>query len=577
MKTLEISPDLLLPLDIVTERSAFIGRTGQGKSYAAQKLAELLYAEKAQFIVLDPVGIWWGLRLAANGKDPGLEIPVLGGLHGDVPLEAGAGKLIADLAIDRRLSMVLDVSDFEHDTDRNKFAGDFAARFFHRKKAQPSAVLIFLEEQQEFVPQNPGPKETAMLHAFTRMAKVGRNYGIGVCGITQRPQEVNKKVLNLTELLFAFQLNGTHERKAVEKWIQDKAIDEDIGAELPKLKPWHPHAWSPSWLGISKVVRINRKWTFDAGSTPKAGAAAGTLRPLGPIDLEKLRTTMAATIEKAKAEDPRELRRVIAGLQRELAAKPKPAAPLPAPKAEVVKVEVPVVKPAEMKRLEVLVAKLQAWSEAGREHAKTADALFRQVAGAVNTAFQAQARRDAQPLRPAPPRPVAPPRPAPQPRAPQATASSNGHLGIGERTVLIAIAQQDGGAARDQLSILTGYKRSTRDAYLQRLRVAGLIEGQGDLHVATPEGIAALGDSYEPLPTGDALRTYWLNKLPEGERRLLEPLLDAYPNAVGRDALDEATGYKRSTRDAYLQRLASRRLVETIGRGEVRAREELFG
>jgi hypothetical protein len=71
--TLKLADGLTLPLEIVTERSAFIGRTGQGKSYAAQKLAELLHAAGVQFIALDPVGIWWGLRLAANGKDPGLK------------------------------------------------------------------------------------------------------------------------------------------------------------------------------------------------------------------------------------------------------------------------------------------------------------------------------------------------------------------------------------------------------------------------------------------------------------------------------------------------------------------------
>ncbi len=34
-----------------------------------------------------------------------------------------------------------------------------------------------------------------MLHAFTRLVKIGRNFGIGVSLLSQRPQEVNKKVL----------------------------------------------------------------------------------------------------------------------------------------------------------------------------------------------------------------------------------------------------------------------------------------------------------------------------------------------------------------------------------------------
>jgi hypothetical protein len=45
---------------------------------------------------------------------------------------------------------------------------------------------------------------------------------------------------------------------------------------------------------------------------------------------------------------------------------------------------------------------------------------------------------------------------------------------------------------------------------------------------------------------------------------------------VPRDDLGEAIGYKRSSRDTYLQRLAARKLVEVVGPGEVRASPILF-
>jgi hypothetical protein len=41
-------------------------------------------------------------------------------------------------------------------------------------------------------------------------------------------------------------------------------------------------------------------------------------------------------------------------------------------------------------------------------------------------------------------------------------------------------------------------------------------------------------------------------------------------------AIDAATGYKRSSRDVYLQRLGARQLVVPEGRGAVRASAELF-
>lgn len=156
------------------------------------------------------------------------------------------------------------------------------------------------------------------------------------------------------------------------------------------------------------------------------------------------------------------------------------------------------------------------------------------------------------------------------------SAESGGSLGKGERTMLIAIAQYPEGAERDQLTVLTGYKRSTRDTYIQRLSLAGHVALEGGRIVATDAGVDALGSDFEPLPQGEDLQEYWLYRLPEGERAILKPLIEAYPGSVDRDSLSEATGYKRSTRDTYLQRLKSRRLVEDAGRGEVRASSNLF-
>lgn len=306
----------------VTQKMAWIGTSGGGKTYGAMRLAEEMYDQHAQFVVLDPVGVWYGLRLDKSGKKPSdITIPVFGGLHGDIPLESTGGKLMADLIVDKGLTAILDVSQFESDAEKARFAADFADRFFFRKKSAPSAVHVFLEECQEFVPQNLQRGEERMLHAFVRMQKIGRNFGIGTSLITQRPQEVSKKALNLAGTLFAFRTTGAHERKAIEIWMQDNSVEEkDMVRELPSLETGAPHVWSPEWLKVSKVVKIKEKRTFDTSSTPEVGAKA-VARDLGAIDLEKIRGDMAATIERAKAEDPKELRKKILGLQKELGLK----------------------------------------------------------------------------------------------------------------------------------------------------------------------------------------------------------------------------------------------------------------
>lgn len=312
-----------------------------GKSYCATKLCEEMLDNAAQVVALDPVGVWYGLRVGGH-----YSIAIFGGLHGDVPLEPGAGEFIANLIVDRGISAVLDVSQFEGDAQKARFAKDFASRFFFRKKSSPSAVHVFLEEAQEFVPQNPQRDEALMLHAFTRLAKLGRNFGIGVTLITQRPQEVNKKVLNLTECLLAFQLTGPHERKTIESWIQEKGINEDIRELLPHLRVGQCHFWSPQWLRVNKTIQIAKKKTADVSSTPTVGATKKVEpRPLAPEEFEKFSRQMQETIERAKAEDPRELRKKIAELERERNERLRIEGLKP--QIEIKRVEVPILKADE--------------------------------------------------------------------------------------------------------------------------------------------------------------------------------------------------------------------------------------
>jgi hypothetical protein len=141
--------------------------------------------------------------------------------------------------------------------------------------------------------------------------------------------------------------------------------------------------------------------------------------------------------------------------------------------------------------------------------------------------------------------------------------------------VLTAIAQQgDAGAERDQLTILTGYKRSTRNAYIQRLQSRGYVNVEGDRITVTDAGEDALGD-YERLPTGEALQAFWLGRLPEGERACCRRSSKRIRSAVDRESADRR--HRLQAVDAQRVSAAARRaaLVESDGSG-VRASATLF-
>lgn len=541
---LVLAPGLELPVDVSTQKLAWIGVTGSGKTYAATSLAEKLIAAGVQVIALDPVGVWWGLRLAADGQAPGLEIPVFGGLRGDVPLEPTGGKLIADLVVDRRASAVIDVSQFEHDTDKARFAADFADRFFFRMKSAPAPVHLFLEECQEFAPQNTERGEERMLHAFQRMVRLGRNFGIGASLITQRPQDVNKKALNQAGSVFAFQVTGTHERKAVHAWISEKGLDVHLADELPKLPTGEAFFWSPGWLRRMDRVRIAAKKTFDASSTPEVGKRAVKARELRPIDLDALRDQMKATIERAAAEDPKKLRARIAELQRELAKKPAAA---PAQEKVVEKrVDVPALQTAggaldaqDVGRLESLQpGRPSSWPANSGKLLSTLTVASRPTSApvpwkSIGVASNAGRQPASPPVRVAAATPVS-------------TGGQAPTLDRAARAILSVLATY-GDCQSGRLTLLAGYRWSGgfRNA-LGALRAAGYIEGQNvGVMSITPTGRAAIADSLVPLPQGGELIEFWLRHpaLGAAERAIFKALVEKHPNGLTSDQLMQATGY----------------------------------
>jgi len=93
MTKLRISEDLALPPETVTSTLIVYGGKGMGKTNFGAVLAEEFSRAGLRYCVLDPMGVWWGLRHSADGKGPGIECLILGGPHGDIPIEPTGGAV----------------------------------------------------------------------------------------------------------------------------------------------------------------------------------------------------------------------------------------------------------------------------------------------------------------------------------------------------------------------------------------------------------------------------------------------------------------------------------------------------
>lgn len=344
---LKIADNLNLPIDFVTERIAFLARTGAGKSGGMRVLFEQMFDNGLFSIFIDPKGDAWGIRAA--GKEAGKPVLIIGGDHADIPLEPGSGKYIAEFLIRERVSAVVDISDFGTQAMWTWFA-DFSTQAY---KLNRDVAHLFIDEvdmlagQQFFDPR--------CLHGIQLLQNKGRGRGWGITIATQRPQIVNKTVLNASGTVITMQTIGDDALKVTKSLLGQTASKDlitDILKQLPTFQPREAFVYSPQTLGLEpKRIRFADFVTFDSMETPKPGQTRKKPKSVADLDLSKVQKEMSETIERVKADDPATLRKEIAQLKKDLAA--KPIAP-----TETVSVEVPVFPKELLSDLRIIQAQL---------------------------------------------------------------------------------------------------------------------------------------------------------------------------------------------------------------------------
>jgi hypothetical protein len=576
MSDLRVSPDLVLPDDVITQSVALLAVRRAGKSNAAAVIAEEMHRAGLPWVAIDPKGDWWGLRSSSDGNGPGLPVPIFGGLHGDMPLAPEAGPLIAELISDENLTCVLDVSEFASKAAQMRFLTDLGERLFRLHGKHPQPRHIFLEEADDVIPQMVRADMARCVGAWTKLIKQGGSRGLGITLISQRSAVISKDALTQTETMIALRTTSPQDRKAISGWVDYHAVGRELVDSLPGLDDGEAWVCSPHWLGRHgqapiQRIRFRQRSTFDSGATPtlKQRRKPATI---ADIDLGALLGRMEAVTEKAAQDDPARLRKRIAELERK--------ARTPAGSAEVARLT------AENRDLRAKLAEVQATPAervevpvlpAGdRAALDQAIAAIRDVAGGLEIALS----RAAAPA----PRPAAqPPVPQPRPAAPVPAVPAEGSapLSKAQRAVLTVLAQFPDGRTKRQLAMLAGYsaKGGGFNSSLSSLRTSGLI-GRGEPIRVTDEGLAALGE-WEPLPEGPALIDHWMGQLSKAEREVLRVLLDAYPFALPRAEVAARTD--RGDGQPYaadgggfnnaLSRLRTLQLID--GRGEMRADETL--
>lgn len=587
------TPGLSLPLEAVTATIVAYGGKGMGKTNLGSVLVEELSRNGLRWAWLDPLGVSWGLRHSADGSGPGVQCLILGGPKGDVPIEPDGGAAVADVVIEEPHNVLIDFSrkpsgEMWSVGERVRFVTAYALRLFQRqgelvdgRRREP--LFQMLDEAARYIPQvipSGAPELARCVGAWEQLCEEGRNIGLGVGLLTQRSARMNKSVSELADAMFAFRTVGPNSLGAVLDWLGqhvEKAHIKDLADQVRALERGHALVVSPGWLRFEGVVQIRMRETFDSSATPKAGERQRKVRGEGARpDLDAIRTRMSATIEKAKADDPKALRAQIAALQRQLAE--KRVSPVPAdpdPKA----LEQSEALGHERGQAEGYARGLRAMHPFMERLTTLHGAVTDHLAGFHDDLLKVT--RDA-PKAPSAVQRAVPRPPAPAPREalkrPPAGPIAASEGGAALRRVMIALAQNPEGLSGRKLSILADVKRggSTWRAAMAALRRDQHVDDNGEYFKLTAAGVQALG-AYQPLPTGAALREHWRSKMGNATRlAVFDAIVTAHPKSISQDdvAQQACVELGGSTWRAHMAYLRGLELVS--GRDQLRASDELF-
>lgn len=265
MTPFKVSADLDLPDESVTWVLSYLAKRGAGKTYNASVQAEEMLKSGVPIVVVDGMGIWWGLRVKSDGVSPGLPIVVFGGEHADLPLVPEKAADMARAIVESNISCVLDLSPFSKYAAR-KILTAFLNELYRLNRVERH---IFIEEADLWAPQRPLGDETLCLSAVDNFVRRGGNHNLGCTLITQRSAVLNKDILTQSDCLVVLRTLAPQDKKAIQQWVEQQTDEDKRGLKrwydgLNSLENGEAWVWHPEKPSIFKKTKFRERETFHA-------------------------------------------------------------------------------------------------------------------------------------------------------------------------------------------------------------------------------------------------------------------------------------------------------------------------
>lgn len=190
---LRFSRDFAIDTDDYSKEGLRIGilaMSGHGKSNAAADVVEDVLDNGAQIIIVEPIPEWHTLKARYNN------VVVIGGPYQDVPLEPSFAHEYVQAALEKGISLVVNVSDIEDEADQLRFVSRFLWNLYRLEQKYRRVVFLVLEDADTWAPQQWDATSKPSLSRVSLIAKQGRKIGIFPILISQRPADLHKSPLS---------------------------------------------------------------------------------------------------------------------------------------------------------------------------------------------------------------------------------------------------------------------------------------------------------------------------------------------------------------------------------------------
>lgn len=295
-----------LPINSATKAFAALAKRGAGKTYLGGVMAEEFYNNGIPFVAVDPIDVWYGLKLSANGKEKGLPVVVFGKEHADIPLTREMGREIARAIVKENVSCVISTFGMPK-TQQRYLIAEFAEELLNINNT-PRHILI--EEAHEFLPQRVFGGLGTVFNAVSNLIVMGRNRGLGVTLLNQRAATLNKDVLTQVDAIIALRSVGPQDKKALAAYAehygteQDEKFNQFIDS-LPGLPTGEGWIWSPEFLGKFERIKIRKRETFHP-DREKIGEEF-VMPVLDQTDVQSFIAKFSKSLEKGKTKSDKKI------------------------------------------------------------------------------------------------------------------------------------------------------------------------------------------------------------------------------------------------------------------------------